>query len=87
MPNTVWIYLLCINIAAFLVTAADKRFAKRQKRRVRERTLILLAAAGGALGTFLAMELCRHKTKKPLFYIGVPLLLFLWVAILVLVNK
>lgn len=87
MPDTVWIYLLCINIAAFLVTAADKRFAKRQKHRVRERTLILLAAAGGALGTFLAMELCRHKTKKPLFYIGVPLLLFLWVAILVLVNK
>lgn len=87
MPKALWIYLAVINITAFLVTAADKWFAKRQKRRVRERTLLLLAAAGGALGTFLAMQLCRHKTKKPLFYIGVPLLLFLWVAMLVLLHK
>ncbi len=87
MPKAVWIYLAVINIAAFLVTAADKWFAKRSMRRVRERTLLLLAAAGGALGTFSAMQLCRHKTQKPLFYIGVPLILLLWIAVLVLVNK
>ncbi len=87
MPQAVFIYLAVINITAFLVTAADKWFAKRGARRVRERTLMLFAAAGGALGVFTAMELCRHKTKKPLFYIGVPLLLFLWVAILVLLHK
>ena len=87
MPEAIIIYLLSINIAAFFITAADKWFAKRNKRRVRERTLMLFAAAGGALGTFFAMELCRHKTKKPLFYIGVPLLLFLWTAIIVLVHK
>ncbi len=87
MLKAVWIYLVVINIAAFLVTAADKWFAKRGARRVRERTLMLLAAAGGALGTFAAMEICRHKTQKPLFYIGVPLLLFLWVAIVVFMYK
>ncbi len=87
MPKVVYIYLLTINVLAFLVTAADKWFAKRGARRVRERTLLLCAAAGGALGVFTAMELCRHKTKKPLFYIGVPLLLLLWVAILVLLHK
>ncbi len=87
MPQVVWIYLGIVNMAAFLVTAADKWFAKRGMRRVRERTLILFAAAGGALGVFSAMEICRHKTKKPLFYIGVPLLLFLWVAIVVLLHK
>ncbi len=87
MQKAVWIYLVVINTAAFFLTAADKWFAKRNKRRVRERTLMLFAAAGGALGTFLAMELCRHKTKKPLFYIGVPLLLFLWIAVVVLVHK
>lgn len=87
MPKAVWIYLAGINITAFFVTAADKWFAKRGARRVRERTLLLLAAAGGALGTFLAMELCRHKTKKPLFFIGVPLLLFLWAAVVVLLHN
>ena len=87
MPQVVWIYLGIVNMATFLVTAADKWLAKRGMRRVRERTLILFAAAGGALGVFSAMEICRHKTKKPLFYIGVPLLLFLWVAIVVLLHK
>lgn len=87
MPTAIWIYLAVINMTAFLVTALDKHAAKKQRWRVRERTLMLLAAVGGAGGVFLAMQLCRHKTKKPLFFIGVPLLLFLWVAVLVLVNK
>lgn len=87
MQKALFMYLAGVNVLAFLVTAFDKWFAKRNKRRVRERTLMLLAAFGGALGTFAAMQLCRHKTKKPLFYIGVPLLLFLWVAIVVLVHK
>jgi len=87
MPKALWIYLAIINMMAFLVTASDKHAAKKQRRRIRERTLMLLAAVGGAGGVFLAMQLCRHKTKKPLFFIGVPLILLLWVAAIVLLHN
>lgn len=87
MPKAFWIYIACVNTLAFFVTAIDKWLAKHHKRRVRERTLLLLAFIGGAGGTFLAMNLCRHKTKKPLFYITVPLVLLLWVAVIILLHK
>ena len=34
-----------------------------------------MAACFGAAGALAAMQLIRHKTKKPLFRFGVPLLL------------
>ncbi len=87
MPKTFLLYLAFVNAVAFLVTAVDKLAAVRHWRRVRERTLMLLALIGGAGGTFAAMYLFRHKTKKPLFFIGVPLFLLLWVAAIVLLYK
>lgn len=87
MQKVLLIYLACITAVAFIVTAFDKLAAIRKWRRVRERTLMLLALFGGAGGTFIAMYLCHHKTKKPLFFIGVPLLLLLWVAVMVLLYK
>ncbi len=87
MPKPLLIYLACINIVAFFATAFDKLAAIRQRRRVRERTLMLLALLGGAGGTFAAMYLFRHKTKKPLFFIGVPLLLILWVAAIIVLHN
>ena len=87
MSPVIWIYFASINAVAFAATALDKLFAIRSMRRVRESTLLLLAVVGGALGAYLAMEICRHKTKKPLFFIGVPLVLLLWIAVLVLVHN
>ena len=42
------IYLVCINLAAFAVMGADKRRARREAWRIRERTLFLLAIVGGS---------------------------------------
>ena len=74
-------YLLIINAVGFLIMCADKLLAKKEARRVPERTLLLIAALGGSLGSFLGMLLAHHKTRKPKFYLTVPLLLALHAAL------
>ncbi len=43
-----------------------------------------LAALGGSVGAWLAMQLFRHKTQKKKFRYGVPALFVLQVAAVVL---
>lgn len=75
-------YLIIINIAAWLAYGLDKWKAKRGARRISERTLLLIALAGGSAGAAVGMMLFRHKTRKPKFYIGVPVILVLQCVIL-----
>ena len=77
----VGVYLLIINIAAIAVYGIDKRKAVHQKMRISEKTLIILALAGGSIGAIIAMIVFHHKTKKPKFYIGVPAILILQVCL------
>lgn len=81
MTRYIIIYYVLINTAAFLLFAADKRRAVRQKWRIPERTLLLSAFLGGGAGALLAMRICRHKTKKKRFTILVPLFLLLHPAV------
>ena len=57
------IYLVCINLAAFAVMGADKRRARREAWRIRERTLFLLAIVGGSVGAIAGMYAFHHKTR------------------------
>ena len=73
-------YLTFMNILAFIIYGVDKSRARKNKWRISEATLIMLALFGGALGAFLGMLIFHHKTKKRKFYITVPLLLASQVA-------
>lgn len=64
---TLMLYLLSINVIAFLAFGWDKRQAIRHGSRIAERTLIALALIGGALGALLAQQIFRHKTQKQPF--------------------
>lgn len=79
-------YLIVINAAALLFMLADKINAKRKGRRVPERTLLLLCAAGGSLGGYLGMHLLRHKTRHKRFSIGIPILLAVHIALLLVLR-
>ena len=72
-----YIYLLIINLTAFVTYLADKRKAVKDRWRVKESTLLILAAIGGSAGALLAMLMVRHKTKKAKFMISVPVMLML----------
>ena len=74
------IYLIAINLITFIVFGIDKRAAIKKRSRIRVVTLLLLSFIGGSLGGLLAMYLFRHKTKKLLFTILVPLMLILHIA-------
>lgn len=78
MKNLIF-YIVIINTLAFFIVGLDKRKAKRQQWRIPEATLIGIAFLGGSIGTFLGMHVFHHKTKKPKFYIGIPLILILQV--------
>ncbi len=78
------VYLIIINLIAIVVTAHDKLAAIRQRRRVPEKTLMLISALGGAPAMYLTMLVIRHKTRKPLFMIGIPVIFLLELAIILL---
>ena len=73
----VFVYLLAINVAAFLLMGTDKKRAIAQKRRIPEKTLFLAAQLGGSLGAYMGMQSFRHKTKHLKFTIGLPAILLL----------
>ena len=68
------VYMAAVSLVSAVAAIADKIRAKRGARRIPERTLVFLAALGGAPTMFLTMIVIRHKTKKPLFMISLPLL-------------
>ena len=76
------IYLAVMNFAGFLSMGIDKSRAKRQKYRIPEATLLVIAGCGGSLGSFLGMNVFRHKTKHLKFTIPVPLFLIAHIFIL-----
>ncbi len=80
-----WLWLAAINLAAFLAMGIDKFRASRQKWRIPERTLFLLAAIGGSLGGICGIYVFRHKTLHKKFTLGFPAILILQIALGILI--
>ena len=76
-----WIYLLLVNTAAFLVFGLDKWKAKRERWRVPEKTFFLVAILGGSLGAILGMYAFHHKTRHWYFKWGLPAILIAQIAL------
>lgn len=81
------IYLIAINIIAFLSMYIDKRRAKYGKWRIKEHTLFILALLGGSIGSIAGMYTFRHKTQKARFFIGFPAILILEVLLGILIYN
>ena len=70
-----FLYLLLINAAAFLLMLIDKQKARKNRWRIPERTLMLSALFGGSIGALFGMYTFRHKTRHPKFTLGIPAIL------------
>ncbi|WP_373991868.1 DUF1294 domain-containing protein [Duganella sp. BuS-21] len=58
------------SVACFTAYAMDKSAALQQRRRIPERSLLLLGLCCGWPGGLLAQRLLRHKTIKTSFQIA-----------------
>jgi uncharacterized membrane protein YsdA (DUF1294 family) len=85
--KSILLLLIAVNLVSFALYGLDKVKAKRGLWRIRESTLLLVAALGGSLGALLGMELFRHKTKHWTFKILIPLFLLLHMALGVYVVR
>ncbi len=80
------IYILAINVAAFITYGIDKWKAKKSLWRIRETALLALAVLGGSIGAWLGMRVWHHKTKHKKFKYGIPLILIAQIALLFLCS-
>ena len=77
------IYLVVINLIGFAIMFIDKEKAKRGSWRIPEKTIFIVTAIGGGIGTIAGMSKFRHKTKKGIFKYGLPFLLILDIALVI----
>ncbi len=84
-----YIYLIIINALGLLIMLIDKYNAINGLHRIPERGLFAASLLGGSLGTWLGMLLFRHKTQKPKFTVGFPMILCLHIGLILLylLNK
>ena len=73
----VWVLLTVyamVNVIAFILYGIDKRRAKKNLWRIRERTLLLATGLFGGVGAWLGMKVFRHKTQHMVFKVLVPVM-------------
>jgi len=85
-------YVVAVNLLAYAAMVLDKAKARAGSRRIAESTLLSLAMMGGSVGTVIAQQTIRHKTRKEPFrsqLIGIVLIqvLMLIVLTVALVNS
>jgi len=64
-----WSWIFGVSTASFITYGYDKSIAGRGITRVPEVVLHALTAVGGTFGSFLGMQIFRHKTQKGSFRI------------------
>ena len=76
------LWLVLINLGAFLAFGVDKWKSRRQgARRIPERNLFLTAALGGSVGAWLGMKVWHHKTLHRSFRLGIPAIFLVQVVL------
>ncbi|MEE0685992.1 MAG: DUF1294 domain-containing protein [Lachnospiraceae bacterium] len=85
MMNFIIAYVIIINIIGLLSMFIDKYRAIKNKWRIPEKTLFLIAILGGSIGSNIGMRLFRHKTKHWHFVFGMPAILIIQLVIISLI--
>ena len=82
MEMILYTSIAILNVITFLVYGIDKWKAKKERWRIPESTLLLLAVVGGSIGALLGMKVWHHKTMHKKFKYGIPLIIVLQIGVL-----
>jgi predicted MPP superfamily phosphohydrolase len=77
------IYIASFSLLAVILTVRDKNAARKNARRIKERTLFIIAAFGGSAAMLLTMLAVRHKTQHKKFMAGIPFIIIVQAAFIV----
>ncbi|ABD41279.1 protein of unknown function DUF1294 [Methanospirillum hungatei JF-1] len=80
MNSIFFIPYFILNIISFALFGYDKHRAMREEYRLSERNLITVAFFG-PFGAYAGMRIFRHKIRKPLFSIMVPVFILIHAGI------
>ena len=80
-------YLFAINIVSFFLYGIDKYKAKKNKWRISEATLLMIAVIGGSIGAWVGMRLWHHKTMHKKFKYGIPIIIIMQVSLVVYLHS
>ena len=82
------LWLAVISLFAIIITAVDKRKARRGDWRVSEAALMTVSALGGSVAMLVTMLVIRHKTKHIKFMLGIPIfILFQVIAVVYALTR
>ena len=70
---------------AVVLAARDKNAAINNKRRVKERTLIIVSLLGGAAAMLFALLVFRHKVRRLKFMVGIPFIILMQIGAIMFV--
>lgn len=70
MLTIILVWYLAASVATVVAYGVDKSAAERNRWRVKESALHMLAVAGGWPGALIAQRWFRHKSRKPSFQAG-----------------
>ena len=71
-----------LNVITFFLYGIDKWKAKKNRWRIPESILLLLAVLGGSIGAWMGMKIWHHKTMHKKFKYGIPLIMILQIGML-----
>lgn len=67
-------FAILMSVISVCMVYFDKTFAKKEMRRISEKSLFIVGFLGGALAEYIAMQHFRHKTLHKRFMIGLPII-------------
>ena len=80
------ILIMVFQILPFLIYGIDKLFAKRGFFRISEKALLATTFIFGIIGSFAAMVIFKHKTRKTSFRHNFAVIVFLRIFVLVFLG-
>ena len=81
------IYCIICNLITFVIYELDKRRAELGQWRISENILLACAGVGGSLGALSSMFIFHHKTQKPKFCLGIPIIILIQTICLIVINN